>query len=971
MSTCSRPSARTGFCNSGDGQRTTSQASLLIRAAVVAALAGTPCAVLAQEAPASSQDPADIQEVMITGSRVIREGLSSPTPVTSLSADELLSTRPQALVEGLATLPALSSSVTPKSIQGSTRAGAGSFLNLRNLGPTRNLVLLNGRRVTPTNIDGNVDINMLPQSLVSNVSIVTGGASAAYGSDAVAGVSNFIVDTRFTGLKAEAGGGISDRHDGEYYKTSIAWGAPFLDDRLHVVASFDMRRSQKAYAENRGWANKHCAPIPIPGVTTANQSATNPRQTIACDVSQAHSAYGGSIVSGPLTSPTAGISFGEGGIPQDFVYGALKTTNFQVSGSGDPAYVADNVNFTTPLENKVGFGHVLYEITDNVEAFAQVTVGTSNANYDQTPPNFSGARPFTIFQDNAFLPESIRQRMQTLNLASFTFNIVPKSWGNITVDSRYENYDSLAGLKGKFGEGWNWEAHYGHGRSKWNMVMDQPWLEHLFRAADSVVGPNGTIVCQSAIANPGAYGNCVPINLFGPGSASPEALEYVRGDLLNANVMTQDNFAMSIDGQPFSLWAGPVSFATGIEWRQLEGVATSDPISNSFIDFTGVRGVPSALRAQHGGWQSNNPKPARGESEVKEGFVEVLVPLAREATLAEELDLNAAFRVTDYSQSGTVNTWKVGVTWRPVTDLLFRATTSRDIRAPSISELYAGDATAPLTVVDPFTGGATLNIRSASSGNPDLVPERADTFTVGLTYESSWINGLGLSLDYYDIEIKDVLSSIGAQETVDRCFNGATIFCNQLLRDADGELFLVRLPTLNLDEGRTTGLDLEISYRTDLSWGGRLGMRLIGSRLLERSTSTSTLTGIDYSDRTNDLGQGNPDWRVNLIANYNQGPFGLDLYGRYISSGLLNSTFVVGDMDSRFLNVPSNFTLDLGARYRLEQMAGEPEFYFTAANVFDKDPPLIPGSAIFSPQTNPSLYDTMGRAYSLGVRVNF
>lgn len=970
MVRCSLPLQRVEFLGETRGPFTALQSRFMVRAAVIAALAGAQPVVLAQEAPAPASETA-LEEVMITGSRVIREGLSSPTPVTSLSAEELLSTRPQALVEGLATLPALSSSVTPKSIQGSTRAGAGSFLNLRNLGPTRNLVLLNGRRVTPTNIDGNVDINLLPQSLVSNVSIVTGGASAAYGSDAVAGVSNFIVDTRFTGLKAEAGGGISDRRDGEYYKTSVAWGAPFLDDRLHVIASFDLRRSQKAYAENRDWANNHCAPIPIPGVTTANQSATNPRQTIACDVSQAHSAYGGSIVAGPLTSSTAGISFGEGSVPQDFVYGALRTTNFQVGGGGDPAYVADNVNFTTPLENRVGFGHVLFEVTDNLEAFAQLTVSTSHANYDQTPPNFSGARPFTIFRENAYLPESIRQRMVDLNLASFTFNIVPKSWGNISVDSRYENYDSLVGLKGGFGDGWNWEAYYGHGRSKWNMVMDQPWLEHLFRAADAVVGPNGTVVCQSAIANPTAYGGCVPINLFGPGSASPEALAYVRGDLLNNNVMTQDNVAMSIDGSPFELWAGPVSFATGLEWRKLEGVATSDPISNSFIDFTGVRGVPNALRAQHGGWQSNNPKPARGESEVKEGFVEVLVPLARDVKLAQELDLNAAFRITDYSQSGTVETWKIGATWRPVADLLFRATTSRDIRAPSISELYAGDATAPLTVVDPFMGGATLNIRSAVSGNADLVPESADTFTVGVTYESSWINGLGVSLDYYDIQIEQVLSSIGAQETVDRCFNGATIFCNQLLRDAAGELYLVRLPTLNLDEGRTTGLDLEVSYRRTLSWGGAFGVRLIGSKLLERSTSTSTLTGIDYSDRTNDLGQGNPEWRVNVIANYNQGPFGLDVYGRYIGSGLLNSTFREGDMDSRFLNVPSNFTLDLGARYRIEAAPGAPEFYFTAANVLDKDPPLIPGSALTSSQTNPALYDTMGRAYSLGVRVSF
>ena len=954
-------------------KRAAAPAALLIGAAVAAIMAGASPAARAQTQPAGAQPAGEdqIAEVMITGSRVIREGMSSPTPVTAISADELLATHPQALVEGLAQLPALSSSTTPKSIGGSTSAGAGSFLNLRNLGPTRNLVLLDGRRVTPTNLAGNVDINTLPQSLISNVSIVTGGASAAYGSDAVAGVTNFILNTRFTGLKVDAGTGSSSRGDAGYYKTSVAWGAPFMDDRLHVIASFDWRHSQPGYASKRDWANDHCVLIPLPGVTTVNQSATNPRQTIACNVSQPNGAYGGVINTGPLTTASQGVSFGPGGIAQPFIYGTQRTTNFQVGGTGDPAFDADAVNFLTPVNAKVGFTHLTYDITSNVEAFAQFTGSNSASAYPQTPANFNATRPLTIFSGNPFIPASLQARMTALNVPSFVLNIVPKSWGSIEADSNYRTYDSLAGLKGKFGDGWSWDAHYEHGRSHWSLVMPNQVSEaNLFRAADAVVAPNGTIVCQSAIANPGAYGGCVPINVLGAGSASPQALNYIHGSLLNDNVMTQDDGTASINGEPFKLWAGPLSFATGVEWRRLKGTATSDPTSQNFIDFTGVRGVPSALVSQSGGWMSNNPKPTQGSYTVKEAFAEVLVPLAKDLPALQALDLNGAIRVTDYSQSGTVETWKAGLVWRPITDLLFRATQSRDIRAPGIADLYAGDATNPVTVTDPFKGGASFSIRQATSGNPNLVPERANTFTVGATYESSWLRGFGFSVDYYNIKIADVLAGVQSQEEINRCFQGQTEFCSLLLRDPTGNLFLIRTPTLNLNQARTKGVDFEISYRNSLFLGGAFSARLIATRLMEQSTTVSTPTGPQYSDRAGDIGAGNPKWRVNAITSYEVGPVGIDVTGRYIGSGVFNATFVPGDIDPRFANLPSNFTLDFGLRYKLP-FKGEPQLYFNVENVLDKDPPLIPGTALTSFETNSSLYDTLGRFFSAGIRAQF
>ncbi|MEJ1962066.1 MAG: TonB-dependent receptor plug domain-containing protein [Gammaproteobacteria bacterium] len=417
----------------------------LVTLAVTAAVAGSSTAAVAQEQQ-SADEP--LEAVVITGSRVIRAGMSSPTPVTSLSSDELLQANPQSIAQALALLPSMGTSTTPKSIGGRSTLGPGSFLNLRNLGSTRNLVLLDGRRVVPSNIAGNTDINLLPQSLISNVSVVTGGASAAYGSDAVAGVTNFILNTKFTGFKLDLNGGESAHdEDGGSYKLSSAWGTSLLDDRLHVVASFDWRHSQSAYQQNRAWANQYCALIPIPGVTAATQSPTNPRQTIACGVTQSNASYGGAIISGPLVTPTQGISFDTNGNPVPFVYGQNKTANLQVGGSGN--LMGDVVNFITPLDNKVGFTHVSFDITDKVEAYVQGTFSRADSLYAQTPPYFNGSSPLNIQSGNPFIPAALQTRMTNLAVPSFALNTTPKSWGVIGTDTSYETWEGLAGLAGK------------------------------------------------------------------------------------------------------------------------------------------------------------------------------------------------------------------------------------------------------------------------------------------------------------------------------------------------------------------------------------------------------------------------------------------------------------------------------------------------------------------------------------------
>ncbi len=603
----------------------------------------------------------------------------------------------------------------------------------------------------------------------------------------------------------------------------------------------------------------------------------------------------------------------------------------------------------------------------------QATIGGADSTYTQTPPFFTGTTALQIQSGNPFIPATIQQRMTTLGTASFNLNLVAKSWGTIDIDSNYRARDFVTGLKGSFGEGWNWDFHYQTGRTTFRLdYIDQISLERAHRAVDAVLAPNGTIVCQSALANPAAYGNCVPLNPFGEGAPSQAALDYIHGDSQpwNLNIMEQQSAGANLNGEPFSSWAGPVALGVGVEWRKLQGEVRSDAVSNTVPNYAGIRGLPGAYVGRVGGWSTSNVLPTDGQYNVKEAYLEALVPLARDMFLARAIDLNAAVRTTDYSQSGTVETWKLGLTWRPIDELLLRATRSQDIRAPGIGDLYSRDSQGPNTIVIdrvlPSTPSVSVPIVIA--GNPALRPEEAKTTTFGLTYQPTFLPGFGATLDYYDIRIKDVLQSVGAQETVDRCALGQQLFCDNLTRTG-GTLTSIRQRTQNLAAARTKGVDMDFSYRTSL-WGTNTTFRLIGTRLLEQSTTVPNASGSSYNDRAGDANLGYADWIVTGMTNVDMGAFSFNVNARFITGGKYNTTYLPGDIHPDWADIGSNLTFDVGARYKLD-MAGQPELYLNIANVLDRDPPLLPSSALVGGQTNVSLYDTLGRYTTAGFRIQF
>src|SRR5690606_6173807 len=609
--------------------------------------------------------------------------------------------------------------------------------------------------------------------------------------------------------------------------------------------------------------------------------------------------------------------------------------------------------------------------SDTVEAFVQGTFATADANYTQTPPYFYSGTPLNIFSGNAFLPGSIQDRMDDLGEASFALGIVPKSWGNIDLISSYQAWDIVGGLKGRLGNRWNWDVYYEQGRTAFRLDYErQISLSRLYRALDAVEAPDGTIVCNSALGNP-AYADCVPLNPFGPGAASQAALAYIQpaSQPWNYNIMRQKVAAASISGELFDNWAGPVSVGTGLEHRKLDGEILSDIGSQSVADQAGIRGMPAGFAGRVGDWSTSNVLPMDGEYDVTEGFVEALVPLARDLPMMSALDLNTAFRITDYSQSGTVNTWKAGLSWNVTDSVLLRGTRSRDIRAPGIGDLYTRDSSGPDTIVDDVVNGrGRIPVAVILSGNPALKPEKADTWTFGMTYQSSFLPGLAMTADYSDIRLDDVLSRVGLQDTVDRCADGQTLFCANLV-GPPGAFTGIRSRTMNLSESRVKGIDLDLNYRMQVL-GTNSSVRIVASRLIEQSTTVPTLTSVTYTDRAGDIGSGAPKWLATAFFNSELGALDLNATVRYIGKGLRNSTWAPGDIDPQFEKIGSVTTLDLGARYGLS-LRGDPELYLNVQNVFDRDPPLIPSSQLVGPQTNVGLYDTIGRYFSAGVRVRF
>ena len=939
-------------------------------------------ATAADQAPAAptGQTGASAGDIVVTGSRIVRGGFTTPTPVTAVSAEQLQTAAPTTIAAGLNQLPQFRSSSRPESAQQSANAAAGAnYLNLRNLGPNRVLVLLDGRRIVPSNITYAADINSLPESLIRQVDVVTGGASATYGSDAVAGVVNFILDSKFTGVKSSLQMGITDIGDSPSGKATLAIGSA-IGDRLHFIGSVEVyARDGLSLREldRRPWSARNAAIVSVPGRT--------PLRTIEPDNAFLSLAtYGGLINSGPLR----GTAFGDAAAnPLDtptapFAFGTIPSpgNNFQIGGIGG---ARQSVSLAATLKRAATFGRLTWE-TDGPTFSLDLGYSRSDTKQDQFAQGTYGTTGFTIFTDNPFIPSAVRAQLPA-GTTSFGFGRVFEDLPLSRFKNTTEVLRAALAARGDVMGDWRYDVYYTYGHSKTRVVgYDVFNYNRLFRAVDVVADPRpgatfGQPICRALLGvNPDP--NCVPLNPFGIRSVSPAAAEYALGDQIRVVNATQHVGSVNLSGPLFTLAASsPVAMAFGAEIRRETARQRVNAETLELVDVptrarNGVTFIPSAVppNGTIGPFVIGNSKPFTGALTVKEAYAEIDVPIVSDMTMIDLLTLNASARYTDYSTSGGIWSWKVGGDYKPFPSLRFRATRSRDIRAANPVELNQG-AIQTITQINDITGAqrASTNL---SSGNPDLEPERADTLTAGVVFEPSFIPGLSLSGDYYRIKIKDAISSLTAQVTYDECFRrNNPVQCANITNvgTAAVPVFRTLLPLQNLNSLLVSGIDLEASYRRPVG-EGRLTLRALANY---QGKFTTTAPGSVPVNRAGEIGTtanvAQPKWQATASARYDINRFAAFVQGRYIGSGKQNVTFVEGvDIDDN--SIPAVVYVDLTLEQGADLAGVDTTFFVTVNNLFNKAPPLVPiqsGNSVFN--TNAAIYDIFGRYITVGARAKF
>ncbi|HKQ82853.1 MAG TPA: TonB-dependent receptor [Steroidobacteraceae bacterium] len=916
--------------------------------------------------PSNAVQPMD--DIVVTGSRIARDGYNAQTPVTTVSSEELLLGAPTNLPDALNQLPQFGNSLSQRNgnVVDPLQQGGGNSLDLRSLGPNRVLILLDGQRVSPNNTRGIVDINTFPQLLVKSVDVVTAGVSAVYGADAVSGVVNFVLDRKFEGVKGFAQGGTSSRGDNESFAAGVAFGQSIMDDRLHVLFSAEYNRADGvARMSDRALFRKNYLRV-------GSGTEADPYRTVA-NVNHSFVTFGGVVANGPL----AGMAFQPDGSLAPFDFGVPQSRGYQIGGDGanwgDPGLIPS-------LENQNVFGRAELQVTDNVTAYVQLSYARSESKVDQYL-NFNFG-DITIFQDNAFLNQTARDALIATNTPSFNVLRINRDFGYVgnELDNRSPRF--ALGLEGTLSDDWKWKTYgtYGESTLRGELPRQAKPVE-LAAALDAVVGPNGQIVCNITVTNPGLRDDCVPIDIFGDGSPSDAALAYVTGTNKYKVVNDALEFGAEIAGDLFDLPAGPLSTAFGASYRRqtIEQTSTSDP--SITVDATGVRGVGSTKA-----FTVTNFGTADGSANAKEVFVEASAPILHELPLIERLELNGAARYVDYSTFGGKSVWKAGMVYQITPDFRFRLTRSRDIRAPSLYNQFSGQQTVVETLLDPLTGvqGTTLQ---TGGGNPDLDPEKADTLTFGLGFQPSSIPGLRFSVDYYDVKIEDAINTVTGQSILTACHGSGYTdpLCSLVTRplpisDTSAANFptaINSLTDINIGSLRTKGIDFEASYSTAPRFvPGTINLRLFANYVdtfeIDNGPGAQEYAGFVGSGLIQKNRGGLPQWRATLSATYTNGAFSLFLQERFIDAmsqiGGNTPDDVYSDDSAHISSVAYT---DLSLEYEFASL--ETKAFVSVNNLFDKKPPLVADFQLPSIQF-PSIgtvYDLVGQYITLGVRTRF
>ncbi|MBO9379747.1 TonB-dependent receptor plug domain-containing protein [Sphingomonas histidinilytica] len=933
---------------------------LLITTALTASAAAP---AFAQAVPASADSAGAVEEIVVTASRTAQDGLQAPTPTQIVGAKTIEQQAATTVMEVLNQNPAFKATRSPGANATNTSSPAQATADLRALGGQRTLVLVNGSRVVPfapasnLGVPTTTDLNLFPTLMIDRVDVVTGGASALYGSDAVSGVVNIIMKKKYDGLNVTAQTGISERGDYRTIRGGFIGGTSFNDDRGHVVLSADYSKNNGVPdIYSRGWGREEWM------IVSNGQRATNglPAFILAPNV---HNSLG---AGGVITSNIPGLTnmtFNPDGSIRPFQKGAIFGGSTMIGGEGGS--IITGTALVPDVERFTAYGSLYYDFSDSLTGYIEGGYSRSEGFLDGVPMRLQTQ---AIRSDNAFIPDAVRALLPA-NVTSFNISRIGHDIGINHYRIVNKTPHGTIGLDGKLGGSWKWDAHASYGINYYSSyTTENPITQNLNFAIDAVRDPaTGNIVCRAALqGNPAAAG-CVPLNLFGEGNTTQAAREYIWGEGLAKVKYDQFTAALNMVGEPFSTWAGPVVVAFGGEYRRETQKLTADPIASA-----------------NGFLTAGNAVPYSGRFNVKEGYVEATVPLLADLRFARKFDLNGAYRYADYSSVGGKSAWKLGAVWEPFEGFNLRVARSRDIRAPAINELASpgSNVTNNVTlIVDGKTKNAVIP-QNTSAGDPNVDAEYADTWTAGFAYRGTGaLRGFGVSADYYNIKIKNAITNLSTVNIATLCGQGDAYFCNLFTYGPDPNAPGERIHTglvagsLNVGAFEQEGIDMTLNYSTNVGFlgdGGRYSIAASGTYIFHAYVDAGT--GAAPIDRAGENGWSNlgsiPTFRGNLSQTIGNKDFELTLQTIFISKGKQDVTY--NTLPTNTINdnsVPSVTYFNLYGKI----FAGAKkdfEFFWAINNLLDKDPPMTPYVILNGP-VNGQYYDKVGRNFMIGVRKKF
>ncbi|MDB6010642.1 MAG: TonB-dependent receptor [Gammaproteobacteria bacterium] len=970
--------------------------------ATLAAFILTPAAFAADNAA----DSGTVAEVIVTGSRIARPELESITPITIVGAPEIQASGYLNVADVLRNLPQVGiSAISGSNSNFSTSGGGINSINLRNLGDNRTLVLVNGRRMVSGYTAGAlnvVDINMIPTDFIERVDVITGGASAIYGSEAIAGVVNFVLKDHFEGVRIRGQGGAATEGGEDTRLGSLTAGSSFAEDRGSAMINF-------AYDKDSGLRSAQRA------ISTTDTSITRP----------------GIIGAFSSFNPQGNFTLADSnGNVDDGLY------TFNKSGAVVPyanslGYNRDAVRrITVPTDRTLISGLLNYKFAEKQQLYTEFTYGQTHTLTEIEPfaigigpdpgvvDNVYGGSGIGIPVTNAYIPAGLQAIIAADNADPtvtggcstgttadcITYLGARKRLVDVAIrssEARRQTARVVGGVKGDiFSTPWTYDVYYNYGRTTDNQQSTgQVNVLNLRYALDSVADPvTGKVVCRDVVAQ--AQG-CVPINIFGLHSITPAAATYINALENREAVIQEQVYSAVAQGPLFKLPAGDIIAVIGAEHRTEQSSEVWDALTNAGLN--GGNALPNTF----------------GSYTVKDVFAEAAVPLVSNKPGVKELSIESAVRSSDYNTVGRVTTWNLRLTYAPTSDVRFRGAYSRATRAPNLSELYQGAAqNFPTGVNDPCDGitaassGAIAaackaipaianainspggfkygfldyqSITGFNSGNPHLQPETAKTYTAGLVFTPSALRNFTATVDYYNIKIDNAVGAIDIPTLLNQCLlTGSPTYCTSVFRDPNsGKLTRIDQLSINTATLLTAGVDIGANYRMELPpyLGDSLGFALNWNWLQELNViNQQGAPTIHYKGQIAEAPggvelPGGPANRATLQAQYNWRGLSVGWTIRY--QGPMKDQVDLTQVSPQqlpFNSVPEFTYHDLQLGYSFVESKLKTKLYGGIRNLFDKKPPFLPTgmqTQITGTETAPSSYDAIGRQWFAGIEAEF